>query len=109
MYVFMAVVFVLGYLCIALEHPLKIDKAAAAILTAVFCWTVLVLGADSIISPQAAAHAPGGPAGRPRGRVCLFFSRAGWLGACMFISFAGAAGGGSCLDFFSRGRPGRNV
>lgn len=62
MYVFMAVVFVLGYLCIALEHPLKIDKAAAAILTAVFCWTVLVLGADSIISPQAAAHAPGGPA-----------------------------------------------
>ena len=49
MYVLMAVVFVLGYLCIAFEHPLKIDKAAAAILTAVLCWTVLVLGADHIL------------------------------------------------------------
>ncbi|MEX6501279.1 sodium:proton antiporter NhaD [Pseudomonas zhanjiangensis] len=48
-YVLMALVFVLGYLCIALEHPLKIDKAATAILTAVICWTVLVMGADSIL------------------------------------------------------------
>lgn len=48
MYVLMALIFVAGYLCIALEHPLKIDKAASAILTAVFCWTVLVLGAESI-------------------------------------------------------------
>ena len=30
MYALMAVVFVLGYLCIALEHPLKVDKAASA-------------------------------------------------------------------------------
>ena len=50
MYVLMAVVFVLGYLCIAFEHPLRVDKAAAALLTAVCCWTVLVLGADSIIA-----------------------------------------------------------
>jgi len=49
MYALIAVVFVLGYLCIAFEHPLRIDKAAAAILTAVLCWTVLVLGADSIL------------------------------------------------------------
>nr|WP_298172969.1 sodium:proton antiporter NhaD [uncultured Pseudomonas sp.] len=49
MYALMALVFVFGYLCIALEHPLKIDKAASAILTAVICWTVLVLGADSIL------------------------------------------------------------
>ncbi|HAV87799.1 MULTISPECIES: sodium:proton antiporter NhaD [Stutzerimonas] len=49
MYVLMAVVFVIGYLCIAFEHPLKIDKAAAAILTAVLTWTVLVLGADQIL------------------------------------------------------------
>ncbi|MDA7085343.1 sodium:proton antiporter NhaD [Pseudomonas sp. SA3-5] len=48
-YVLMALIFVFGYLCIALEHPLKIDKAATAILTAVICWTVLVLGADSIL------------------------------------------------------------
>ena len=59
MYVFMAVVFVIGYLCIAFEHPLKIDKAAAAILTAVLCWTVLVLGADSIVPMlQSGSHDP---------------------------------------------------
>jgi len=49
MYAFMALIFVLGYLCIAFEHPLKIDKAASAILTAVLCWTALVLGAESIL------------------------------------------------------------
>ena len=49
MYALMALIFILGYLCIALEHPLKIDKAASAILTAVICWTLLVLGADAIL------------------------------------------------------------
>jgi Na+/H+ antiporter NhaD/arsenite permease-like protein len=49
MYALMALIFVLGYLCIALEHPLKIDKAASAILTAVICWTLLVMGADTIL------------------------------------------------------------
>lgn len=49
MYALMAVIFVFGYLCIALEHPLKIDKAASALLTAVVAWTLLVLGADSIM------------------------------------------------------------
>jgi Na+/H+ antiporter NhaD/arsenite permease-like protein len=48
-YALMALVFVLGYLCIALEHPLKIDKAASALLTAAFCWTLLVLGADTVL------------------------------------------------------------
>ncbi|MFG3454791.1 sodium:proton antiporter NhaD [Stutzerimonas stutzeri] len=60
MYVLMAVIFVLGYLCIAFEHPLKIDKAAAAILTAVLCWTALVLGADHIVPLlQPGSHDPG--------------------------------------------------
>ncbi|MBX9753913.1 MAG: sodium:proton antiporter NhaD, partial [Pseudomonadaceae bacterium] len=49
MYLLMALIFVLGYLCIAFEHPLKIDKTASAILTAVICWTLLVLGAESIL------------------------------------------------------------
>jgi Na+/H+ antiporter NhaD/arsenite permease-like protein len=54
----MAVIFVLGYLCIAFEHPLKIDKAASALLTAVLAWTVLVLSADSILPLiEAGAHA----------------------------------------------------
>jgi Na+/H+ antiporter NhaD/arsenite permease-like protein len=57
-YMLMAVIFVLGYLCIALEHPLKIDKAASALLTAVLAWTVLVLSADSILPLiEAGAHA----------------------------------------------------
>ncbi|WP_193075835.1 sodium:proton antiporter NhaD [Pseudomonas sp. FME51] len=49
MYVLMAVIFVVGYLCIALEHPLKLDKAASALLTAAMTWAVLVLGADQIL------------------------------------------------------------
>lgn len=49
-YLLMAAVFVIGYLCIALEHPIKIDKAASAILTAVLCWTILVFGADQIFT-----------------------------------------------------------
>jgi Na+/H+ antiporter NhaD/arsenite permease-like protein len=48
MYVLMIVVFVLGYFFIALEHPLKIDKAASAVLTGVICWTLLVFGQDAI-------------------------------------------------------------
>lgn len=36
-------VFVLGYAAIAFEHPLKINKTASALLTAVLCWTILVL------------------------------------------------------------------
>ena len=34
------VVFVLGYLAIALEHSIKIDKAATALFTGVACWTL---------------------------------------------------------------------
>ena len=46
----MIIVFVLGYLAIALEHPIKIDKAASALLTGVMCWTVLVFGAGDILN-----------------------------------------------------------
>ncbi|WGK62169.1 sodium:proton antiporter NhaD [Halopseudomonas sp. SMJS2] len=49
MYMLMAVIFVVGYLCIALEHPLKLDKAASALLTAAMTWAVLVLGANEIL------------------------------------------------------------
>jgi Na+/H+ antiporter NhaD/arsenite permease-like protein len=34
------VVFIIGYLAIALEHPIKINKTASAILTGVICWTI---------------------------------------------------------------------
>ena len=38
------IVFVAGYLCIALESLTKINKAAIALLMCVFCWTLLMIG-----------------------------------------------------------------
>ena len=46
--ILITVVFIVGYIVIALEHPLKIDKAATALLTGVFCWLVLVFGLDAM-------------------------------------------------------------
>jgi Na+/H+ antiporter NhaD/arsenite permease-like protein len=44
----MIVIFILGYLAIALEHPIKIDKAASALITGVLVWTFFVFsGADA--------------------------------------------------------------
>lgn len=37
------IIFVLGYLAIAFEHTIRINKAATAILTGVFCWSVYAL------------------------------------------------------------------
>ncbi|MFY0643425.1 MAG: sodium:proton antiporter NhaD [Bacteroidia bacterium] len=36
------IVFILGYAAIALEHPIKIDKAATALVTGVGCWALYV-------------------------------------------------------------------
>ena len=36
----MIVVFVLGYLAIALEHPIKVDKAASALIIGALGWTL---------------------------------------------------------------------
>jgi Na+/H+ antiporter NhaD/arsenite permease-like protein len=44
MYILMIAVFVIGYAAIAFEHSLKIDKAAAALVTGVLCWAIYVLG-----------------------------------------------------------------
>ncbi len=49
MYILMIVIFVLGYAAIALEHNIRIDKAASALVTGVLCWTVYVLGANEIV------------------------------------------------------------
>lgn len=37
------IIFVLGYAAIALEHPIKINKAASALVTAALCWSVYAL------------------------------------------------------------------
>ncbi len=42
------IVFVIGYLAIALEHPLHINKAASALLIGVLCWTLYVLDVDKL-------------------------------------------------------------
>ncbi len=41
-------IFVLGYAAIVFEHNLKIDKAAAALVTGVLCWTVYIIGGADI-------------------------------------------------------------
>ena len=48
MAILIVLVFIIGYMLIALEHPLKIDKAATALLTGVLCWLVLVFGTESM-------------------------------------------------------------
>jgi Na+/H+ antiporter NhaD/arsenite permease-like protein len=35
-------IFVIGYLAIAFEHPIKLNKAASALLTGVLCWVVFI-------------------------------------------------------------------
>lgn len=43
------VVFVLGYLCIALESLTKVNKAAVALLMFVFCWTLFMFDPGSYL------------------------------------------------------------
>lgn len=40
MITFITLTFIVGYAAIALEHPLKINKAATALVTGVLCWTL---------------------------------------------------------------------
>ncbi len=39
-------IFLIGYFLIALEHPLKINKTATALLTGSLCWSALAFGSD---------------------------------------------------------------
>ena len=49
MFILMVAVFVLGYLAIALEHPIKIDKAATALITGAVCWGIYALAPADIL------------------------------------------------------------
>lgn len=40
-------VFIIGYAAIALEHPIKINKTASALLTGIICWTIFILSSPS--------------------------------------------------------------
>jgi len=50
MFIVMVVVFVLGYLMIALEHPLHIDKAVPALAIGSLLWVLYIFGAYDIFS-----------------------------------------------------------
>ena len=56
MFALIAILFVLGYAAIALEHPLKINKAAPALLTGMLIWTVITVGHLGEHDPLAALN-----------------------------------------------------
>lgn len=43
MIIIIVAIFIIGYAAIALEHPIKINKAASALITAALCWAVYAL------------------------------------------------------------------
>ncbi len=49
MLITLIVLFVVGYMAIALEHPIKIDKAASALLLGMLMWVVYAAGSAAII------------------------------------------------------------
>jgi len=50
MFLAMVAVFVLGYTAIALEHPIKVDKAASALITSVVLWVLFMIGSHEILT-----------------------------------------------------------
>jgi Na+/H+ antiporter NhaD/arsenite permease-like protein len=58
MIVIIITIFVLGYAAIALEHTIKLNKAASALITGVLCWTVysLYLPDKHLINEQLTTH-----------------------------------------------------
>ncbi len=51
------IVFVIGYIAIALEHPIKINKTASALLAGVICWTLFVLSEPSAAVTESKSYA----------------------------------------------------
>lgn len=43
MIIAICIVFILGYAAIAMEHPIRINKAASALVTAALCWSIYAL------------------------------------------------------------------
>lgn len=77
-------VFFLGYLAIAFEHRIRINKAAAALLTGILCWSLYAAGSHAHASASAdILHHLGGIAG------ILFFL----VGAMAIVEVMDAHGG----------------
>ena len=58
MSVIIITIFVLGYAAIALEHKIKLNKAASALITGVLCWVVYVVSVPDkhLINEQLTQH-----------------------------------------------------
>jgi len=50
MFLLMVVIFITGYTAIALEHPIKVEKAASALLTGSILWALYALFSEQILS-----------------------------------------------------------
>ena len=50
LFALMIVLFIVGYLLIALEHPIKINKTATALLLACVLWSILAIGGPEILA-----------------------------------------------------------
>ena len=50
MFILMAVIFILGYTIIALEHPLKVNKSATALITGTLLWAILAFFYKDILN-----------------------------------------------------------
>jgi Na+/H+ antiporter NhaD/arsenite permease-like protein len=77
MYTLIALVFVLGYFAIALEHPLRVNKAASALVTGVLIWVLLVLGEHSLF--------PDGSLGGHEGIVHHLLEHLGDIASILFF------------------------
>lgn len=42
------IIFIVGYIAIVAEHPLKLDKAATSLITGVLCWTLYFVGSHQV-------------------------------------------------------------
>jgi Na+/H+ antiporter NhaD/arsenite permease-like protein len=56
MEIIVIIVFVIGYLAIALEHPIKINKTASALITGILCWTLHALSSHEDVTPELSHH-----------------------------------------------------
>lgn len=56
MLIIISVVFVIGYMMIAFEHSIKVDKAASALITGVICWLIFYLTSHSPVESEQLLH-----------------------------------------------------
>ncbi len=58
MYILIIATFIIGYIAIALEHPIRINKTASALLTGVLCWAIYIMGTKdtNLVSEKLYGH-----------------------------------------------------